>query len=180
MMSDCRNRLVKPIRAAGVCICLAAALPAPATAGSLRVATQNMSLAVEICLRNYYNEAALPDAFRTAGYKVSAGIDAGFYDFEGPGVWGGFSTDTIKGYCFVQSGDVPLAVAEEMGLKLARRLFGDKVELGNPELPVGQPVPFCDGLSIFAPRQLIRITYSAAGNSGDCLNDGTSAIAIKM
>ena len=61
-----------------------------------------------------------------------------------------------------------------------RDLFGDGLTMGNPELPVGQPVPPCDGLSIFAPRMLIRVTYSAAGNSGDCLNDGTSAIQIRM
>jgi hypothetical protein len=160
--------------------CLSAALPPQAQAGNLRVATQNMRLAMEICLRNYHDEATLPDAFRTAGYTLSAGIETGFYDFEGPGIWGGFSTDTNSGYCYVQSGDVPLALAEELGLKLARSLFGDKVEFGNPELPIGQPAPLCDGLSIFAPRQLIRITYSAAGNSGECLNDGTSAVIINM
>ncbi len=168
-----------------VLLCSAALIMAthqPAQAvGALVAATKNMSLAAEICLRNYRTETGLPDAFRTAGFSISAGLDAGFFNFEGPQVWGGFSTDTTKGYCYVQSGDVSLVIAEEMGLRLANTLFGeDVVELGNPELPVGQPAPPCDGLSIFAPQQLIRITYSAAGNSGECLNDGSSAIIIQM
>ncbi|MEM1073559.1 MAG: hypothetical protein AAGI36_03865 [Pseudomonadota bacterium] len=148
----------------------------PSLAGDLRVAAQNMRLAAELCLRNYRTPADTKPAFAAAGYQLSPGLDAGVTNFNAPGVSGGFEA----GYCFIQSTDVPLAMAEEMGLRLAQSLFPGKVELGNPELPVGQPVPPCDGLSVFATQNLIRISYSAAGNGGDCINDGSSAIVINM
>lgn len=148
--------------------------------GELVAATKNMHLAAELCLRNYRSEAALPDAFRAAGFSVTEGLDAGYYDFEGPQVWGGFSANPDEGYCYVQSADVPLAIAEEMGERLSRELFPDMVQMGKPEHTVGTTVPPCDGLHIFAPQSLITVSYSAAGNSGECLNDGSSAIVINM
>lgn len=145
-------------------------------AGELRVATQNMKLALELCLRNYRSVPALPEAFAMAGFNIGDGLDPGVYEFSGPGVFGGFE----EGYCYIQSQDVPLAIAEDMGQRLAEALFPGQVQQGNPELPVGAPVPLCDGLSVFAPQRLIRITYSAAGNSGDCINDGSSAVILNM
>ena len=153
----------------------------PANAvGELVAATKNMRLAAELCLRNYRSHAALPDAFNAAGFSVSEGLDAGFFEFQGPQVWGGFNAGAGAAYCYVQSSDVSLAIAEEMGERLARELFPGMVELGKPEHPVGTPIPPCDGLHIFAPQSLIVMSYSAAGNSGECLTDGTSAIAIIM
>jgi len=149
---------------------------APVDAGNLRVATQNMRLAMELCLRNYRSVAQLPSAFAAAGYTIGAGLDPGTHEFSAPGVFGGFQ----DGYCFIQSVDVPLAIAEDMGQRLAQGLFPGKVELGGPETPVGAPIAQCEGLSIFAPQSLIRVSYAAAGNSGDCVNDGTSAIVINM
>lgn len=164
-----------------VTTCIAAALllsvgTGHAGAGDLRVATQNMKLAMELCLRNYRSVYALPELFAGAGYRVNPGLDPGVHEFTAPGVFGGFQ----EGYCYIQSQDVPLAIAEDMGQRLAEALFPGQVGEGNPELPVGAPVPLCDGLSVFAPQSLIRITYSAAGNSGECINDGSSAVILNM
>lgn len=162
-------------------IAAALLLPQPLAAqGALKVGVQNMRLAMEICLRNYRSEGMLQQGFAQAGFALQQGHDADVFEFDAPGVSGGFRTSGPEGYCYLGSGDVPLAIAEEMGLNLAQTLFPGMVTLGNPERSINAPVAPCDGLSIFAPQTLIRITYSAAGNSGECLNDGTSAIQIKM
>ncbi|ABG31239.1 hypothetical protein CEP88_17900 [Roseobacter denitrificans] len=169
------------IRLALIPAAVVALLPMPLTAqGSLKVGMQNMRLAMEICLRKYRSEETLRQGFAQAGFALRQSHDADVLDFDAPGVSGGFRTSGPEGYCHMASGDVPLALAEEMGLKLAQMLFPGMVTQGHPERDMNQPVAPCDGLSIFAPQTLIRVTYSAAGNSGDCLNDGTSAIAIQM
>lgn len=149
---------------------------APLAAEDLRVATQNMKNALELCLRNYRSAAALPVAFTSAGYTVRSGLDTGVHEFSAPGVYGGF----VENYCIVQSSDVPLAIAEDLGRRMAEALFPGKVELGDPEKTVSGAVPPCEGLSIFAPQKLIRVTYAVAGTSGACGNDGTSAVIVNM
>ena len=147
-----------------------------AAQGSLKVATQNMRLAFELCLRNYRTPQDMPYAFSSTGFTLGRSLDEGVTEFAAPGVSGLFKA----GYCMMQTPDVPLAITEDMAQRTAETLFPGKVTLGNPERHINQPVAPCDGLSIFATQMLIRVTYSAAGNSGDCLNDGTSAIAIQM
>jgi hypothetical protein len=148
-------------------------------AADLRVSTQNMRLALELCLRNSRDTGALPQVFGQAGFNVFQS-DGTYWEFSAPGIFGGFSTASQGASCNVQSQDVPLRIAEEMGLKLAQSLFPGKVELGSPERNTNTPPGPCEGMLIFAPRQLLVLSYSAAGNSGECLNDGTSAVLINM
>jgi len=146
--------------------------------GKLAAGTQNMRLAMDLCLRNYRTPASVQQAMANAGFTLIPGADSGSFEFTGPNVSGVVALSPP--FCSIQSTDVPLALAEEMGLKLATSLFGETVERGSPERNIATPVQPCEGLHIFATQTVIRITYSAAGNSGECLNDGTSAIQIKM
>ena len=166
-----------PVGAATVMLALAG----PAAAQDQQsVSAHNMQLAVEICLRNYRTEQTLPQAFGAAGFSVSSGPDAGFASFAADGVTGAFSTSPARGFCSVQSTLVDLATAGKLGGRIAQSLFPGQVHAGGPEHPVGAPLPPCAGLSVFAPQQLITITYAAAGNSGECITDGTSAVVINM
>ncbi|MFK7745800.1 MAG: hypothetical protein AB8B47_12145 [Roseobacter sp.] len=167
-----RNR---PIFAACAFLCVASAQPAFAQ-GQLAVGVQNMRLAMDICLRNYRTPQDMANTFATSGFALNQGLANGATEFTAPSVFGSFQ----NGFCSVQSPDVPLAIAEEMGMKLAIDLFGERVERGRPERNINTPLQPCEGLHIFATQTLISISYSAAGNSGDCLNDGTSAVQIKM
>ena len=156
-----------------------ATLPAQAQ-DNASVSAHNMRLAIEVCLLNYRTEPGLSEAFLVAGFTLYDGLDPGSYEFEADGVSGLFTTRDATGYCTVQSPLVPLATAEALGAELATTLFPGNVVAGGPEHPVGTPVPPCAGLSVFALQQLITITYAAAGNSGECLIDGTSAVIISM
>ena len=164
---------------------LGAALLAPppvAAQTAAEAAAQNMQLAVETCLRHYHDEAALPQALATVGFGVTPAEEGveGLYQIEAPGLWGLVSDTPQNGYCTVQSTLVPLATAEAIGRAVTHRLFPGKVEEGSAERQVGTaPLP-CEGLSVFAPRQLISLRYAQAGNSGECINDGTSAVIISM
>ncbi|WP_282130142.1 hypothetical protein [Roseobacter litoralis] len=156
-------------------------LPLPLSAqGSLKVGVQNMRLAMELCLRNYRTKEALQPAFENAGFELRPSIDPEIVDFQAPGLAGGFRHIGPQGYCNLESPDVPVALAQEMSLKLSESLFPGKVVLGSPEKQAGAPSPPCEGLTIFATQTLILINYSSAGNSGDCVNDGTSLIQIQM
>lgn len=162
-------------------LALALANPAPLAAQTpAEAAAQNMQLAAELCLRNHRTEADLPEAFSDAGFLLSPSSASGTYDFTAPGVTGNFDTLPPSAFCSVRSSLVPLPMAEAIGRAVAERLFSDKVEEGAPERNINDPLKPCEGLQIFATQELITISYAAAGNSGECLNDGTSAILIKM
>ncbi|SDO26222.1 hypothetical protein SAMN05216196_104235 [Lutimaribacter pacificus] len=171
-----------PACIAAAALALAAALPQATSAQSPQeAAAQNMQLAAEICLRNYRDPGATEPQFREAGFQVGPGMDAGSFEFSAPGgVMGIAAPAQGRSYCTVMSEQVPLATAEAIGRALGERLFPGNVTAGSPEQQAGSPVPPCGGLSIFAPQRLIRITYAQAGNSGECINDGTSAIIINM
>lgn len=150
------------------------------TAGALKAQTQseaaeqNMPLAAELCLSEYRNADALPQSFVAAGFDLTPGRDVSTFIFDVPDVTELFVTDPAQGYCSMQSE----AMANDIDLALSNRLFPGMRQSGGPETPIGTPVGPCDGLPIFAQPGLIRISYAAAGNSGECLNDGTNAIII--
>lgn len=145
----------------------------PASEASPSGASATMGAAVEACLRNYRTpDQALP-ALEAAGLRLTPGMDAGTWEFSGGGVHG-IVVPGDQLYCSIQSGKVPLDAARVLGSDLAYSLFPDMVQPGAPEGGTGP----CDGLSIFAPRQMIWLRYAQAGNSGECINDGTSAIII--
>ena len=160
---------------------LALTLPAPLAAQSPQeAAAQNMQLAAELCLRNHRTESEIPQAFAAVGFSVSPYTDSGAFEFTAPGVTGTVDTLPPSAFCSVQSTDVPLEMAEAIGRALADRLFPGLVQEGSPEHVVGTPLAPCEGLQIFATQELLTLSYAAAGNSGECLNDGTSAILIRM
>ena len=160
---------------------LSAALATSAAAQTeAEAAAMNMQLALDLCLRNYRTEAEIVPAMQAAGFEVRPSMDAGTHEVSAPGISGLVTGDPDAGYCTIQSPQVPLPMAEAIGRAVADRLFPGKVETGGPETPVGTPPAPCEGLSVFAPQQLIRITYAAAGNSGECREDGSSAIIVTM
>lgn len=145
-----------------------AAEPAPSVAGLMRAAT-------EACLRNYRTPEEIPAALEAAGLTLVPGMDAGTSEVSGPGIWGVVAPGEL--YCTFQSPNLSLADAKALGDDLANSLFPGMVQPGHPERGMASD---CDGLSIFAPQSLIWIHFAQAGNSGECIDDGTSAIIMNM
>lgn len=136
----------------------------------------NMQLAAELCLKNYRTPDAMADAFAAAGFTLAPGMDAGSYEVSAPEMWGIVSPGQGESYCNIQSQAVPLSTAQAIGTALGDRLFPGMASQGSPEGGHGP----CDGISILAPQRMIWISYSQAGNSGECIDDGTSAIVLQM
>lgn len=152
-----------------------AALPAAALTVE-EAAAQNMDLAAELCLRNYYTGPAMTEAFREAGFTLVPGLDAGSWDIDAPGVNGVIVPGTSEAYCFVQSNVVPFDRARQIAWDLAYRTMPDATHEGHPE---NRPVA-CPTLSIFAPRRLIVVEVTNAGNGGGCSAPQSSAIVLRM
>lgn len=153
------------------------ALASPASAqdpnADPRSAALNLGLGAKICLTNYRTPDALQNAFTTAGFTVSPSFDAGVFDVSAHGVAGGF--DSRSGYCYLMTAVVPLETTQTLTQDLAASLFPGMIQPGHPETGMESP---CNGVSIFAPQKLIWMHYAAAGNSGDCIFNGTSAVII--
>lgn len=150
----------------------------PAVAQNLSPAARAMQAAADACMRNYGSPDSLIPALKKAGFSVAEGMDAGAYEFSGSGVFGVAVPGNGQTYCTVQSSQVPLNLARGIGLGLARSIFGysNDRENGTPE---GRRGP-CDGLNLLAPQRVIWIHYAQAGNSGECVDDGSSAIILDM
>ncbi|WP_172299309.1 hypothetical protein [Pseudoruegeria sp. HB172150] len=149
--------------------------PEPALEPEAPAPAELMRAATEACLRNYRTPDDIPGALEAAGLTLAPGMDADSYDVSGPGLWGIAAPSEL--YCTFQSRDLPLADAKAMGTDLANTLFPGMIQEGHPERGMGSP---CDGLSIFAPQSLIWLHYAQAGNSGECVDDGSSAIILNM
>lgn len=149
-----------------------------AYAQNLSPAARAMQAAADACMRNYGSPDHLVPALRDAGFAVTPGMDAGSYEFSGFGVFGVVVAENSRTFCSVQSPQVPLELARGIGLGLARSIFGynSNTENGTPE---GRRGP-CDGLNLLAPQRVIWIHYAQAGNSGECVEDGSSAIILEM
>ncbi|WP_298500215.1 hypothetical protein [uncultured Maritimibacter sp.] len=137
-----------------------------------------MQTAADACMRNYGAPDQIAPTLSAAGFKVVPGMDEGTVEFSGAGINGIAAASPGRTYCSIQSTEVPLSVARGIGLGLAKSVFGYNLatENGSPE---GQKGP-CDGLNLLAPQRLIWIRYAQAGNSGACVDDGTSAIILDM
>ena len=134
---------------------------------------ETMRAVIDICMRNYRTPQQSLSALESAGMALAPTGDQGGWEFSGGGVFGNVTVnDTI--YCSIQSQSVPLDTAQAIGTELAYALFPNLVQPGAPEGGRGP----CDGLSIFAPRQMLWLRYAQAGNSGECINDGTSAVIL--
>lgn len=159
-------------------VAIAVASPAPVLAQKLSPAARAMQTAADACMRNYGAPDSIPTALRKAGFSVTNGMDPGSWEFSGSGVNGVAVAGRGETYCSIQSAQVPLSLARGIGLGLARSVFGYKSakENGTPEGRRGA----CDGLNLLAPQRVIWIHYAQAGNSGECVDDGTSAIILNM
>lgn len=155
-----------------VCWAIGGAAPAQAQQIDVETAALNLGLAVKICLTNYRTPGEFQNAFTGAGFTIAPGIDSDVYDLNGYGVWGLFNETT--GLCNIQSEAVPLETTQPLIRDLAEQLFPGQVQPGAPEGANGP----CDGISIFAPQKLLWVRYSQAGNSGECIFDGTSAVVV--
>ncbi|MDU8944609.1 hypothetical protein [Ovoidimarina sediminis] len=156
---------------------LATFLAAPATAQTPQdAATANMMLATEICLRHQHQDAALPGALQAAGFTVTPGLDQGSYDIQAPELFGVIA----PGYCTFQSQRLPIATAEAIGLAVGEYLFPNGVQPGQPSSQANAPRLPCEGFTVWSTRPVITVSYAQAGNSGECVNDGTSAIIIRL
>ena len=150
---------------------------APATAQSPEdAAATNMMLATEICLRHQHQDAALPGAFQASGFTLVPGMDAGSFEFSGPEVFGLIS----PGFCSIQSQKVAIPTAEAIGLAVGEHLFPNGVQPGQPSSQANAPRRPCEGYTIWSTRPVITVSYAQAGNSGECIDDGTSAIIIRL
>lgn len=141
-------------------------------------AAQNMQLATEICLRDIRNAQQIPGRLAQAGFSVGPGLDSGTYEFSAFGVNGLIDASGSDGFCSVQSTRVPLALASAIGQATADRLYPGAATPGAPSSPGSGPAGFCDGLTFWDARPIITVSYAQAGNSGECIDDGTSAILI--
>ncbi|MBF9035315.1 hypothetical protein HKCCE2091_13805 [Rhodobacterales bacterium HKCCE2091] len=150
--------------------------PAPAAIDP-QTAAINMRLAATLCLENILDPVSMPDAFRAAGFTVVSGLDAGSYEATGPGVNAiMIGTGQGDGYCAIQSVLVNLATANAIGAAITE---GRGFTPGSPEGQAGQPPGICDGFTNWNTRPVITLSYAGAGNSGECIDDGSSAIIIR-
>lgn len=143
-------------------------------------AAVNMQLALDTCMRHHRRSDELPKALADVGFSIEPGLDADSYDLEAPGVFGIISTGSHSGYCSIQSPLVPLGLAEAIGTAVGERQFPGKVVPGSPAGNASTPPEPCEGYAIWETQPIIIVSYAQAGNSGECIDDGTSAINISM
>jgi hypothetical protein len=158
------------------------AISIPATAQTpAEAAAMNMHLALDTCMRHHRRSDDLPDALMSAGFALSPGMDEGTFEFTAPGVFGIIRAGgAAGGYCSIQSSMVPIAQAEGIGAAVGERYWPGKVVPGSPAGNANTPPEPCEGYTIWETRPIITVSYAQAGNSGECVNDGTSAIIISM
>lgn len=136
-------------------------------------AAANLSGGAQICLTGFRDPAALPATFASAGWTLSPGMDAGSYELAAPGVFGVLVPGDA--YCMLQSSEVGLDATRAIGHALVERFFPGTWRAGAPEGGTGP----CDGFSVFPGQGLIWMSFSSAGNSGECVDDG-GAIILRM
>lgn len=137
-------------------------------------AAQAMRSAAAICLRNFRDLDAALGEFRAGGWEVRPYIDPGAYEIEQGAVYAILSVPDNT--CAVKTGDLSLAQARAIGTSLVKEYFPGQYQAGAPE---GRSGP-CDGYTVFPGRGLIVMSYAAAGNSGECIENNGSAIILDM
>jgi hypothetical protein len=143
-------------------------------------AAMNMHLALDTCMRHHRRSDELPDALAAVGFALAPGMDAGTFEFTAPGVFGVVTADGMSGYCSIQSSMVPIPQAEGIGTAVGERYWSGKIVPGSPAGNASTPPEPCEGYTIWETQPIITVSYSQAGNSGECILDGTSAIIITM
>lgn len=164
--------------------------PAASTGGS-GAQLSSVREAMQICLRNYDEPAAILSGFRAASYSYEP------EDFGGGEVLHWFtSPDGVATVMLVPAeGDSACAVSTKaMGvgeaLPFARAVMEETL---NAEVDAGSPegeniVPgharagsaSCSGYSVLVPRRLIWVQVGMAGQDPVCVENGTSQIIMRM
>ncbi|MDG4649910.1 hypothetical protein P6F26_15800 [Roseibacterium sp. SDUM158017] len=160
------------------CGIAAAALPSAAQTDA-EAAAMNMRLAATLCLQNVRTPGGMAGAFEAAGFVVTPGMDAGTHEVSAPGVSGLLQVRTPReGYCTVMSPIVDLAMANAIGRAITVEVAPQAWVPGQPDQQAGAPVGPCGGFTNWDVTPIVTLRYAAAGNSGECIDDGTSAIII--
>lgn len=128
-----------------------------------------MREAAKYCIGNTGRPDLVRGAFESVGFEVSKGMDAGTFEASAPGVWAIMDLSGPRTYCSVQSHEVSIPEAREMVDSIMKMFFPSAKMSGNGP---------CDG-PVVAFNPPLRVTFAAAGNSGECLDDGTSAIIVQ-
>ena len=166
----------RQVRAASVLAVACLAVPAAAQTEA-EAAAQNMQLAAELCLKGFRQTADLQGQLAAAGFTLSPGMDAGAFEASAFGV-GLYAGPDEGGFCKIDSGLVPVPLARAIAEAVVARTYTGTVAPGLPsDNAVAAPGP-CQGLTLWDARPVITISFTAAGNSGECLMDGTSAIYL--
>ena len=163
-------------RALGISLLALAAATQAIAQTAQDAAAANMMLATETCIRHQNRSAEMPGAFQQVGYTVTPGLDAGFFDISAPELTGLIGPN----YCTFQTTTLGIPTADAIGLAVAEYLYPGGVQPGQPASLANAPPAPCEGYTIWSARPVISVTYAQAGNSGECINDGTSAIIIRM
>lgn len=152
---------------------------APEAGSEAEAAAINMRLAATICLRHVRTPSELQAAYTEAGFAVEPYIDPGSFNATAPGVgvlFGG--TGGPQGFCKVESVLVDLAMARAIGDAIVAEYPEGAFTPGWPGETQSAPPPLCQGYVAWDARPIITLVYTAAGNSGECIDDGTSSIFI--
>lgn len=169
--------------AAALVVTLTAFLSAPAfaqTAGSGQHSAEGsgdanpalfyMKEAAKFCVGNFGRPDLVEGALRSAGFALTPGMDAGTFEARAPGVYALVDVSSSRTYCSIQSQEVALSEAREIGVAVMNRFFPSAAKSGPGA---------CDGLSVNRFQPPLRMSFAQAGNSGECVDDGTSAIVIR-
>lgn len=143
----------------------------PAEAGAeADLALIYMEEATKICVGNTGRPDLVEGALSSAGFSLVPGVDAGTFEARAPGVYALIDTSSSRTHCSIQSQEVALSTAREIGMSVTRRLFPSAKMFGHGA---------CDGPIVTGLRPPLRMTFAQAGNSRECIDDGTSAIVIQ-
>ncbi|MEL6532644.1 MAG: hypothetical protein AAFQ06_06350, partial [Pseudomonadota bacterium] len=86
------------------------------------------------------------------------------------------ATQDQQGACNIQSQLVDLPTARVIADAITAGQNGWVA--GGPADQIGAPPGPCQGLTNWDARPVLVISFAAAGNSGECIEDGTSSIVI--
>ena len=149
--------------------------PVPAT--EAEAAAINMRLAATLCLQSRRVPGQLAQSFEAAGFTVAPWLDAGTFEATAPGVYAVLdATQDQQGACNIQSQLVDLPTARVIADAITAGQNGWVA--GGPADQIGAPPGPCQGLTNWDARPVLVISFAAAGNSGECIEDGTSSIVI--
>lgn len=140
----------------------------------------NLRLAADLCIRNVRIPSDLTDAFTAAGFALTPGLDPGVFEARAPGVFAAFGgTGQWDGFCFAESDQVDLPTAQAIMTAILADFPPGAFERGWPGEASAAPPPLCEGYVAWDLRPILTVSFSAAGNSGECVDNGTAQIRFQ-